>query len=394
MAIGETDHQAVFLSVAWSIFGLALLLSGARVYGRFVMTRQPAADDYLMLLTLFTSTTMMIAATLLTSFIIGRHSWNITQDDRQKVSQAYYAAVACFILTIALTKATILLQLAKIFRSLTRGALYWICWGLIGFVILWTLGTVLGDLIVCRPPAIGFWGSRTLMNQCSVTNWTVQGVISVALDCILMVLPVPVVRQLHIPFRQKSFAFALLAVGSVGCFFSIVRTVSLHMFSPSNDATYDLFRIPLWFILEALIAVCCGALMGSKQLILHWFPSLSPKSDDILPPAQLNAMPFNHTNCQIHINLDDEDMKKFRLESIMYRLAVIGSPWAQIPRDTTSATEQGANAKNTTGHLDIPIFPSPRPSQPRPLRKSKGPERHDSTTGSISSKYRKDNYTL
>ncbi|KAF2855403.1 hypothetical protein T440DRAFT_485560 [Plenodomus tracheiphilus IPT5] len=381
MAIGETSHQVTFLSVGWSVFGLALLLSVARIYGRFVMTRQPAADDYLMLLTLFTSTGMMIATVFLTSFLLGRHSWNITEDDRRRASQAYYAAVACFILTIAITKVAILLQLAKIFRPFTKRAFYWVCWGLLGFVVLWTVGTVLANLLICRTPGGSFWETRSLTNQCSITTWTIQGVISIALDCVLMLLPIPVVWQLHIPFKQKFLAFALLAVGSVGCFFSVVRTASLHTFTPSNDATYDLYRIPLWFTLEALVTVCCGALMGSKQLILHWFPSLSPKPHDILPPMQLDATPLDRKNSQNFIKLDNEDINKLRLESIMYRLAVIGSPWAQIPKsptDTTYAAEQGLSKDNTTERHERSRQPSLTPSRPKPVRKSKGRKRHDS----------------
>ncbi|KAI8940225.1 hypothetical protein NX059_003929 [Plenodomus lindquistii] len=382
MAIGETNHQTVFLSVGWSVFGLALLLSVARVYGRFVMTRQPAAEDYLMLVTLFTSSVMMAAITFFTSFVVGRHSWNITQDDRQSGLHTYYVGAVCFILTVALTKIAILLQLAKIFRPFTRRALYWVCWGLVGFVMLWTVGTILATLLICRPPGINVGDSRTLASQCTVTNWTIQGVISMALDCVLMILPIPLVRQLHIPLKQKSLAFALLAIGSVVCIFSVIRTAFLYTLDPSNDATYDLFHIPLWFVLEALIAVCCGALMGSKQVILHWFPSLSPKPHDILPPMQLAATPLDRKNSCNFIKLDNEDINKLNLESIMYRLAVIGSPWAQIPKDALSGAQQGTAMKNTTERLNRPqhrsLAPSPIPSPPKPARKSKDQRKHDS----------------
>ncbi|CBX95419.1 hypothetical protein IAQ61_004245 [Plenodomus lingam] len=384
MAVGETDHQAIFLGVAWSVYGLALLLSCARVYGRFVMTRQPVADDYLMLVTMFTSTAQMIASTLLASFMVGRHSWNITLEDRRKASESYYAAIASFILTIALTKIAILLQLAKIFRPFTKRALYWVCWGLIGFVIIWTVGSVLGDLLVCRLPDAKIWGKRNFVNKCSLRSWTVQGAISVTLDCIIMILPTRVIWKLHIPFKQKSLAIALLGVGSIGCFFSIVRTTSLHLIKPTNDAAYELFRIPLWFTLEALIAVCCGALMGSKQLILQWFPSLSPKPHEVLPPMQLDATPDNRKNSRNYISLDAEDINKLRLESLMYRLAVIGSPWAQLPKDTPSALEQGLNTKTAIEQQERPNRrPSYTPSRPKPVRQSRGRSRQDSINSTM-----------
>lgn len=63
MTLSETtNHQLVFLSVGWVAYGLALLLSSARVYIRFVTTHHPAADDYLMLLTMVLTLSFPLAS--------------------------------------------------------------------------------------------------------------------------------------------------------------------------------------------------------------------------------------------------------------------------------------------------------------------------------------------
>jgi len=379
MSTGKTNHHVVFLGVGWGIYGLALLLSCARVYGRFVTTRHPAAGDYLILLTMFTSTAMMVAATFVALFLSGRDSTSMTEDSRLKA--AYDSGVLFFILTVALTKAAILLQLAKVFQPFTKRPLYWVCLSLVAFVVLWTIATIPSNIFICGTLGLRSMGSRALGSQCLITTWTIQGVISIVIDCVAMILPIPLVWQLHIPIQQKSMAFAMLAIGNIGCIFTIIRTISLYTPKTSADPISTLFRILLWFTLEALITVCCGALMGSKQLIFHWFPSLNPNPEDILPPMQLDTTLLDPENNQSFIRLDNEDMNKLHLESIMYRLAVIGSPWAQVPKPATDVAEVAkptVTTKATPGRQQRPRPPSLAPSRPRPARRSEGRRKHDS----------------
>lgn len=123
--------------------------------------------------------------------------------------------------------------------------------------------------------------------------------------------------------------------------------------------------------------------MGSKQLILHWFPSLSPKPDEILPPMQLDTTLLDPENSQSFIKLDNEDMNKLHLESIMYRLAVIGSPWAQVPEptiDAVHAAKPDINIKSASYRHQQRRHPSLTPSRPKPARTSKRYKKHDSLT--------------
>lgn len=127
--------------------------------------------------------------------------------------------------------------------------------------------------------------------------------------------------------------------GIVAC---VVRTVFLQTSVPGDDIGYGI-RISQLLAIEALITVCLGTLMGSKQLILQWFPSLHATTDRILSPVQLHSGCIGERSSLQCINLNEEDIKAFRLESILYCLAIIGSPWSQMqkpPKHTVGVAKQ------------------------------------------------------
>lgn len=64
MALGETDHQALYLGTCWAILGLAILLCCARYYVKFFMMRKPTVDDIILFLTILGMVTSMILWTL------------------------------------------------------------------------------------------------------------------------------------------------------------------------------------------------------------------------------------------------------------------------------------------------------------------------------------------
>jgi len=76
MSTGKTNHHVVFLGVGWGIYGLALLLSCARVYGRFVTTRHPAAGDYLILLTMVSTPCFLWIGKMLTFRSVYKHCYD------------------------------------------------------------------------------------------------------------------------------------------------------------------------------------------------------------------------------------------------------------------------------------------------------------------------------
>lgn len=82
-----------------------------------------------------------------------------------------------------------------------------------GLAVLWALGTILMILTICRP-VTKFW-NRELPGECGdlVTTLIVFGALDVALDVVILLLPIPMVWQLQMPFANKIGLACIFAMG-------------------------------------------------------------------------------------------------------------------------------------------------------------------------------------
>jgi hypothetical protein len=81
------------------------------------------------------------------------------------------------------------------------------------FAVLWAVGTILMILTICRPLP-KFW-NRELPGECGdlVTTLLVFGGLDVVLDVVILLLPIPMVWQLQMPFANKIGLACIFAMG-------------------------------------------------------------------------------------------------------------------------------------------------------------------------------------
>ena len=124
--------------------------------------------------------------------------------------QSFYSSIVLYNVAMCLVKISILLQYRRIFSS---PVMQWITAGGVVFVAAWTVMIAFLLTLVCMPVA-KFWDS-TIDGKClnMLAIWYVMASFNLITDIALFVLPLPVIRSLHLPKRQKYILSLVFGLG-------------------------------------------------------------------------------------------------------------------------------------------------------------------------------------
>jgi hypothetical protein len=111
---------------------------------------------------------------------------------------------------VNLTKVSILLQYQRIFSNTMLRKIIW--FGLI-FLICWGVTLCFLLPMACMPVA-AFWNPE-VKGYCldNETIWYVIAAINVVTDLAAFAMPIPVIRSLHLPKRQKAMLLIVFTLG-------------------------------------------------------------------------------------------------------------------------------------------------------------------------------------
>jgi hypothetical protein len=89
------------------------------------------------------------------------------------------------------------------------------CWGLIGFLGVYGTWTILSAWLNCLPLA-KFWDD-TVKGFCldKKALWFSNSAIHIFTDILILVYPMPVLKNLQVPRRQKIALMAVFALGAL-----------------------------------------------------------------------------------------------------------------------------------------------------------------------------------
>ncbi|KFX95781.1 hypothetical protein O988_05637 [Pseudogymnoascus sp. VKM F-3808] len=115
-------------------------------------------------------------------------------------------------------------------------------------------------------------GERPLHTSCRALY--ANAGINICSDIAVLITPMPTLRSLHIPRRQKVGLIFIFAFGACACVTSILRLYSLHIISTSTDIVWDIPDIAKWPSVEVNIGIVCACLPLLKPLIRRFAPRL------------------------------------------------------------------------------------------------------------------------
>lgn len=145
-----------------------------------------------------------------TKWGLGRHVWIMLPENYTPYMKAFYASVVVYNVATCVVKMSILLQYRRIFtgpvmQKLTLAGL--------AFEGAWALTLSILLPLVCSPVS-AFWDPEVpgkCLNQLAI--WYVMASINLVSDFVIFSMPLPVIKNLQLPKKQKIMLMGVFCLG-------------------------------------------------------------------------------------------------------------------------------------------------------------------------------------
>ncbi|KAI0472778.1 integral membrane protein [Xylariaceae sp. FL0804] len=258
------------LGVAWSFAIIAICVVIARMYVRLTIVRKLTIDDGIVILTLLLALGNSIFLTISTSWGLGRHIGTLAAEPL-RVMYAIKWVYLCEFFSIMspgfgrISFALLLLAITP--PTMWRRRLLWV---IIGVQFAVDVGTVAISFSQCRPIS-GFW-DQSLDADCwppYVQQYTgfAQGSVCSLVDLLLATYPASLFWDLNMQWKQKASLSFIMGLGIFSMIASIVKTVNLRAITETDDLTYAMAKLAIWWTLEAYFVLIAVSIPTIKPIL-------------------------------------------------------------------------------------------------------------------------------
>ncbi|KAK4107818.1 hypothetical protein N656DRAFT_784967 [Canariomyces notabilis] len=260
---GSHSLGPAVVAVAWTFASLAILVVGARLYARLRIVRRLSIDDCIILFTLCLGLGNSIFLTISTSWGLGQHL-SVLQADPERVMYTVKWVYLCEFFSILCPCfgriSFALLLLGIIPPTSTSRRTFLKCIIVVQLVV--DVGTVIISFSQCQPLE-GFW-NKSIASTCwppfvqQYTGFT-QGSVCSLIDLILALFPASMFWSLKMQWKQKVALSSLMGLGVFAMIASIVKTVGLRAITATDDLTYEMANLAIWWTLEANLVLIAAS---------------------------------------------------------------------------------------------------------------------------------------
>lgn len=167
---------------------------------------------------------------------LGKHMWNVPlEPDFYPIWMLDdLLAQVFFVLGTTLSRCSILLFYLRIF---TTRDMKWAVWSSLTLVISIGVSCQIVILFTCNPVS-AFWTlaempTATCINQPAF--YYAQAGLFIVIDLLTILVPLPKLKALRMPTKQKVGVGVMLVIGSAACIISIYRLHSIFVIQSSSD---------------------------------------------------------------------------------------------------------------------------------------------------------------
>lgn len=324
------EHSLIIACVFTVLaFGVVLL----RMYTRLFMVRAHGIEDHFITASLIFSIALTICIGFQVRYGMGQHMDVITNgEDSISMMKAFYASILVYNTSLSFTKISILLQYRRIFQT-PRFTV--ICWVLLVIAILYGLSTFIGSIFQCVPVS-AFWTQEHSKCINMFASWFFNAAMNIFMDLAILILPMPVLKNLNLPRRQKYLLIGVFATGGIVCVVSILRLHALIRISDSMDPTFDNPLSAAWSAVEVNVSIVCSSLPCIRPILARWLPRVFASTPRSAATTTWGNLPGSVTF---------ERSKYRRQNSLDIALASIEKALPGSPSDVESQIGSDAAAK-------------------------------------------------
>ncbi|KAF4552744.1 Hypothetical protein D9617_9g025340 [Elsinoe fawcettii] len=271
-AAGQSnDRGAHAQQVTITFCALALLCVILRVVTRCFIVRNPGLDDISVVIAWVFALGVTIAISFQVQFGLGLRQATLSPDDIESLLMCFWVSIWIYHLSLFFTKAALLLQYLRIF---TQPWFRKTAYGIFIFIGIASLWTIFGSIFACVPVP-SFWDAN-VAGTClpHAVTWYFNAGLNVVTDLLIIILPMPVLKNLNMPFKQRVALMAVFALGGFVCIISFIRIKNLQEVAKSSDISYYNVTASTWSAIEIDVGIICACLPSLKATVTRFFPRL------------------------------------------------------------------------------------------------------------------------
>ncbi|KAL2813366.1 hypothetical protein BJX63DRAFT_224506 [Aspergillus granulosus] len=274
--IPPRSRKITQIGVGAAFIAITTIVMGLRLFGRPPFSDSYGIDDILGLLTYVTA--MVDTILMVRGAIVGwgTDMWALTREEIMHQMKLFYIGILCFYFSVAVAKLAILSFYLRIFttRSFKR-----VTYAVMALCATWGLAVVFQSAFNCTPASF-YWTRFDGVSQgtcLSYTAFRVMAPINVALDVIVMVLPLPPLLKLNLPLVKKIRVISMFSVGILILVAGTLRLTHLYNSITTYNITYNGGELSYFGVIEAQVSVICTCMPAIaillKRLMPQWFSS-------------------------------------------------------------------------------------------------------------------------
>ncbi|KAJ6005752.1 hypothetical protein N7451_003696 [Penicillium sp. IBT 35674x] len=262
-----------FLVVNCVFLPLAVIALAVRTWTRLFVVRSFRADDYLMVMALILSCVMTGVTLDMLHWGLGKHMWDVPLSDFSPMfNKLNLIAAIVYCAATGFTKCSVLVFYLRIFPS---RKFHMAVWTLVFIAAGYSVASVLANLLSCHPVAKS-WDSTITTGYCMnrPVFYFANAGLGIFTDFATVAVPIPWIRRLQMPIRQKIAVAAVLAMGCFVGIVSCIRLASLYNLLKSTDLTWTTTDALMWCTIELNLGIFGGSVTAIRPFIRRYFPRL------------------------------------------------------------------------------------------------------------------------
>ncbi|CZR70297.1 uncharacterized protein PAC_20199 [Phialocephala subalpina] len=217
----------------------------------------------------------------------GHHMVDLTPGQIQFTLKLTLLTQFWFAAGVGLVKCSICQMLARIFSVVPSFGIA--AYTIMGICVGWAVMTCLIGLLICQPIAMN-WDPTIPGGHCGKENiaFAIVGVVDLATDLAILILPLPEIKGLQIPLANKIALLCIFGLGTLTMAISAVRMSGIFTIDFA-DFTFTATPTSIWSVTEIGTAI----VVASSPIIRPLFDKVF---HSIVSSRQSNRYTFNNSN--------------------------------------------------------------------------------------------------
>ncbi|KAM7184552.1 hypothetical protein V8F20_012162 [Naviculisporaceae sp. PSN 640] len=259
---------------------LSTLFVALRFVSRRRILRIWGASDWVMLVTLLFAFASAANVGAFAVYGMGHHVSDLRPDQLPPFFKAVYVSGIVTNTSIALTKLSVLLLLLDILVMFWYRKAAYVVTVVAACYLVWVF---VSNTVACIP-IHAFWDPFSNPGAWCMPQrpkYLADTTINAALDIAIFCLPLPVLRTLTLPLKQKLWVCLVFTLGLIVVIASLLRYQFLDFTLLMRDPTYATVTISTWANVEINLAIIIACIPTLKPVIAKFCPRL------VGPPAPI-----------------------------------------------------------------------------------------------------------